>query len=79
MLASDYLIDIGPGAGEYGGEIVEEGTPKAILKKKSTTAGYLSGKLKIAVPEKRRKGNGKYLELKGATGNNLQNVSHIKV
>ncbi len=78
MLASDYLIDIGPGAGEYGGEIVEEGTPKEILKKNSTTAAYLSGKLKIAIPEKRRKGNGKYLELKGATGNNLQNVS-IKI
>ena len=75
MLASDYLIDIGPGAGEYGGEIVEQGTPKEILKKKGTTAAYLSGELKIPIPEKRRKGNGKFLELKGAIGNNLQNVS----
>lgn len=75
MLASDYLIDIGPGAGEYGGEIVEQGTPKEILKKKGITAAYLSGELKIPIPEKRRKGNGNFLELKGATGNNLQNVS----
>lgn len=78
MLASDYLIDIGPGAGDYGGEIVEQGTPKEILKKNSTTASYLSNKVKIEVPAKRRKGTGKYLELKGASGHNLKNVS-IKI
>lgn len=78
MLASDYLIDIGPGAGEYGGEIVEAGTPKDFLKKGGITAAYLSGKTKIKIPEKRRKGNGKKLTLTGATGHNLQNVT-IKI
>ena len=75
MLASDYLIDIGPKAGKFGGEIVAMGTPQTILDSDSETAQYLLGKKKIAVPEERRKGNGKFIELKGVTGNNLQNVS----
>ncbi len=75
MMASDYLVDIGPGAGMHGGKIVAAGTPSEVLKSKSETAQYLSGKKKIAVPTERRKGNGKFIELAGATGNNLQNVS----
>ena len=75
MLASDYLIDIGPKAGKFGGEIVAMGTPQTILASDSDTAQYLLGKKKIAVPEERRQGNGKFIELKGVTGNNLQNVS----
>ena len=75
MLAADHLVDIGPRAGWHGGQIVAEGTPKEILKLDTITAGYLNGHLKIDVPAERRKGNGKFLELKGATGNNLQNVS----
>jgi excinuclease ABC subunit A len=75
MLASDYLVDIGPKAGKHGGEIVAAGTPKEILRSNSETAQYLSGKKNIAIPKERRKGNGKFLELKGAKGNNLKNVS----
>ena len=75
MLAADYIIDLGPGAGKYGGEIVAEGTPKEFLKSKSTTAEYLANKKLIATPKVRREGNGKKLVLKGATGNNLQNVT----
>ena len=78
MLASDYLIDLGPGAGKHGGELVGEGTPKVFLKNKSLTAEYLSNRRKIEVPKERRKGNGDFLELKGATGNNLQSVD-IKI
>jgi excinuclease ABC subunit A len=74
MLASDYIIDLGPGAGLHGGEIVTQGTPEEFLKLGGTTAGYLSNRLRIEIPKKRRKGNGKYLELKGATGHNLKNV-----
>ncbi len=74
MLEADYLIDLGPGAGEHGGKIVGEGTPKQFLKGKSFTADYLSGKTKVPLPEKRREGNGGRLILKGATGNNLQAV-----
>ncbi|ANH83947.1 excinuclease ABC subunit A [Niabella ginsenosidivorans] len=77
MLAADYLIDIGPKAGYHGGRIVAKGTPKEILKLDTITSGYLNGHLKIAVPEERRKGNGQFLELKGASGNNLRNV-HVK-
>ncbi len=77
MLESDYIIDIGPGAGEHGGKIVAYGTPAEFLKKNSTTAQYLSNKLKIEVPKHRRKGNGKYLSLKGATGNNLKGVDVV--
>lgn len=75
MLTSDYLIDIGPKAGYFGGKIVAQGTPKEILKMDTLTAGYLNGHLKIALPAERRKGNGQFLELKGASGNNLQNVT----
>ncbi|MBL4709481.1 MAG: excinuclease ABC subunit UvrA [Flavobacteriales bacterium] len=75
MLASDYLIDIGPHAGIHGGRIVEEGTPEKVLAGDSITARYLNGKEKIAIPEKRRKGNGQFIELKGASGNNLKDVN----
>jgi excinuclease ABC subunit A len=75
MMASDYLVDIGPKAGKHGGQIVAAGTPDEVLQSKSDTALYLSGKKKIAIPAERRKGNGKCIELTGVTGNNLQNVS----
>ena len=75
MLAADYLVDIGPKAGKHGGEIVAMGTPQQVLESKSETAKYLSGEKSIAVPIERRKGNGKFLEIKGAKGNNLKNVS----
>jgi len=73
---ADYIVDLGPGAGVHGGEIVAKGTLKQIMKaKKSLTADYLSGKREIAVPAKRRKGNGKKLTVHGARANNLQNVT----
>ncbi len=75
MLASDYLVDIGPKAGTHGGEIVAMGTPQEVLASKSETAKYLSGEKSIAVPKERRKGNGKLIELTGVKGNNLKNVS----
>ncbi len=75
MLASDYLVDIGPGAGRHGGEIVGQGHPSEFLKAASTTARYLQGSLKIPVPAQRREGNGKILKITGATGNNLKNVN----
>jgi excinuclease ABC subunit A len=74
MLASDYLVDIGPKAGKHGGEIVAMGTPLTILGSNSETAQYLLGTKSIAVPKERRKGNGKSIEVKGVKGNNLQNV-----
>ena len=75
MRAADWLIDIGPGAGEYGGKVIAEGTPKEVENNpKSITGQYLSKKKKIGVPEKRRKGNGKIIELLGAEGNNLKKV-----
>ncbi|MFT6706439.1 MAG: excinuclease ABC subunit A [Flavobacteriales bacterium] len=74
MLASDYLIDLGPGAGKYGGNLVGEGVPKTFLKKDTITANYLNNSSTIPTPKERRKGNGKFLELKGATGNNLKSV-----
>ena len=74
MMAADHLVDIGPRAGMHGGQIVAAGTPAEVLKSKSDTALYLSGKKNIAVPKERRKGNGKALELKGASGNNLKNI-----
>ncbi|MEP6676225.1 MAG: excinuclease ABC subunit UvrA, partial [Ferruginibacter sp.] len=74
MMASDYLVDIGPKAGKYGGNIVAEGTPEFVLKSNSDTAQYLSGKKGIAVPKERRKGNGKFIEINGAAGNNLNGV-----
>ncbi len=75
MLESDYIIDIGPGAGEHGGRIIAQGTPKEFLKQNSTTAKYLSNKLRIEIPKERRKGNGNFLEIVGAKGNNLKNLS----
>ena len=74
MLAADHLIDVGPKAGIHGGRIVAQGTPADVCKSGSETAGYLNNKKKVEVPEERRKGNGNYLELKGASGNNLKNV-----
>jgi excinuclease ABC subunit A len=74
MLAADYLVDIGPKAGFHGGRIVAQGRPPALLKLDTLTSSYLNGHTKIAVPDERRKGNGKFLELKGAKGNNLKNV-----
>ncbi|HLV92893.1 MAG TPA: excinuclease ABC subunit UvrA [Aequorivita sp.] len=73
--SSDYVIDIGPAAGKYGGQIVSFGTPEEIKKENTLTADYLNGTKRIEIPETRRKGNGKTLTLKGATGNNLKNVS----
>jgi excinuclease ABC subunit A len=75
MLSADYLVDIGPGAGVHGGKVVEQGPPAVHLKGKSVTGQYLSGKRKIEVPNKRRKGNGKFLELTGARGHNLKHVN----
>ncbi len=75
MLAADYLIDIGPDAGKHGGEIVAAGIPKDLLKLDTVTSSYLNGHRKIPVPAERRKGNGKVLKLKGASGNNLKEVT----
>ena len=76
MLAADYLVDIGPKAGTHGGEVIAAGTVEEVIKNEnSLTARYLTGKEKIEVPLKRRKGNGKYLEIKGAKENNLKNIN----
>ncbi|MGN6195939.1 MAG: excinuclease ABC subunit UvrA [Ginsengibacter sp.] len=75
MLAADYLIDIGPDAGKHGGKVVAEGKPKNFLQLNTLTSSYLNGDLQIKVPSKRRKGNGKNLILKGASGNNLKNIT----
>ncbi|MFC4816693.1 excinuclease ABC subunit UvrA [Flavobacterium sp. GCM10023249] len=72
---ADHVIDIGPKAGKYGGQIISQGTPKELLKEDTITAQFMSGKMKIEIPKERRKGNGKSLKLTGATGNNLKNVS----
>tara|TARA_R110002049_G_scaffold76250_4_gene196117 strand:+ start:52106 stop:54937 length:2832 start_codon:yes stop_codon:yes gene_type:complete len=72
---ADYVIDIGPKAGKYGGEIISIGTPAELKTHNTLTADYLNGKKEIEIPKKRREGNGKFLELKGCTGNNLKNVS----
>lgn len=74
MLSADYIIDIGPMAGRKGGEVVFQGTPKDMLKTHTITAEYLNGIRTIAVPKERRKGNGKYITIHGAKGNNLKNV-----
>lgn len=76
MMAADYLIDVGPGAGIHGGEIVAAGTPEQVMKnKKSLTGQYLSGEKFIPLPMERRKSDGRYIKIKGASENNLKNVS----
>ncbi|MBK7431134.1 MAG: excinuclease ABC subunit UvrA [Bacteroidetes bacterium] len=78
ILAADYIIDLGPGAGVHGGNIVAQGTPEEILKQPGLTTDYLSERKSIFAPTKYREGNGKFIELKDATGHNLKNVS-IKI
>jgi len=75
ILSADYVIDVGPGAGKHGGRIVATGTPAEILNGSSLTCQYLTGKLHIPIPEKRRLANGKRLVIEGATGNNLKNIN----
>ena len=75
---ADYVIDIGPNAGKNGGAVISQGSPKELKLAKTITGAYLRGEIAIDVPKKRRKGNGKFLELKGCTGNNLKNIS-IKI
>jgi len=78
MMESDYLIDIGPGAGIHGGRIIAQGHPSELINGESVTSKYLQGSLKIAVPKIRRKGSNKYLTIEGASGHNLKNVTlHI--
>lgn len=74
MLNADYIVDIGPKAGRKGGEVVFQGTPADMLKQHTMTSQYLNGEMKIEVPAERRKGNGKSIILRGASGNNLKNV-----
>ena len=74
MLEADYVVDIGPGAGRFGGDVVFAGTPAELLKSNTLTAEYLNGSRSIPTPAKRREGNGKFLELKGCTGHNLKDV-----
>ena len=74
MLEADYVIDIGPKAGKFGGEIVFAGTPQKMMKSKSVTSCYISGEMKIDVPKERREGNGESIKLIGASGNNLKDV-----
>ena len=75
ILAADYVIDLGPGAGTHGGKVVAQGTPSSIMHQKSLTTDYLNGTKQIHIPSTLRKGSGKFLELKGATGHNLKNVN----
>lgn len=75
MLESDYILDIGPGAGRHGGKVVSYGTPQEFIAKGGVTADYLSDRVQIEVPKKRREGNDKFLTIKGATGHNLKNVN----
>ena len=76
MLASDFLVDVGPGAGDHGGEIIAAGTPDEVMKNENSITGrYLSGKEKIEVPTTRRKGTKKFIEIKGASENNLKNIN----
>lgn len=74
MMAADYILDLGPGAGAHGGEIVGEGTPQTFINSGSITSDYLKGTKNIEIPKERRKGNGQFLKLFGASGNNLKNV-----
>jgi len=75
IMHADHVIDIGPGAGIHGGNILATASPKNLLKHDTLTSQYITGKKEIAVPKKKRKGNGKKLSIKGATGHNLKNVS----
>lgn len=76
MLQADYLVDVGPGAGDHGGEVVACGTPEEVMQNtNSLTGDYLSGRKEIEVPKKRRKGNGNFIEIKGAKENNLKNIN----
>ena len=75
MLNADYVIDLGPRAGRQGGQVVFAGLPDKMPEAETLTAAYLNGTMSIEVPAVRRKGNGKWISLIGATGNNLQNVS----
>lgn len=75
MLESDYVVDIGPGAGVHGGEVVFQGTPDELLRSDTMTASYLNGMKEIEVPEKRRVGNGNFLTIEGASGHHLKNVT----
>ena len=74
MLAADYIVDIGPKAGRKGGEVVFQGTPKEMLKQHTITSMYLNGEMNIDIPQKRRKGNGRFIRIHGAKGNNLKNI-----
>mgnify|MGYP004454882623 FL=1 len=76
MLSADYLIDIGPGAGEHGGEVIAAGTPEEVMKNKDSLTGkYLTGLYKVDIPDVRRKGNKKYIEIKGASEHNLKKIN----
>ncbi|HHH54778.1 MAG TPA: excinuclease ABC subunit A, partial [Bacteroidetes bacterium] len=75
MLQADYLFDLGPGAGKHGGMVTAQGTPKQFIKENGITAEFLSGRKNIDVPLERRKGNKKFIEVEGATGNNLKNIN----
>src|SRR5690606_14370213 len=74
MLESDYIVDIGPGAGRHGGQVIAEGTPEQFVRSDSKTAGYLNGTLRVEYSPDRRPGKGETLSLKGASGNNLCNI-----
>ena len=74
MLAADFIVDIGPKAGRKGGEVVFQGTPKEMLKQHTITSMYLNGEMNIDIPQKRRKGNGRFIRIHGAKGNNLKNI-----
>ena len=75
MKDADYIVDIGPGAGKNGGEVMFQGTPEQLMKTHSLTASYLNGEKALEIPSERREGNGKFLEIKGASGHNLKNVN----
>jgi excinuclease ABC subunit A len=76
MLAADYIVDVGPGSGIHGGEIVAAGTPQEVMDNENSITGrYLSKKESIAVPQKRRKGNGQFVDIIKASGNNLKNIN----
>jgi excinuclease ABC subunit A len=77
ILSADHVIDMGPGAGRFGGLVVANGTPAEMMKKDTLTASYLNNKKQFSIPQKRREGNGKFLKMTGATGHNLNNVDVI--